>query len=216
MSNQDKSNLLRELMLANGMPDDLLDSLMQHGDKLMEAIGLTEEHLAASIRQTSRQEAEAITQDSVMNMNDNELVNSIGCRLDIKSQNEELLSDVEATVLTLSLLDMEVMNGGLCQFIVNPSGRFLQQVPDALRSVGADEYADAFCRFADANKLDLKELSNYYQNGIDADFSSFYTLLEKYPFSDFDDRYVELYKVYPLESKIAAYIKAHAAEFEEV
>ena len=222
MNNQDMSDALKELLLANGMSENLLGSLAAHGKKLMDAIGLTEENLAASIRATNRSgkaDSHALgskdeKHDRLLSMDDNELVTTLGFELDQKSQDDEKLSDVEATVLTLTLLDMEVMNGGLCQFIVNPSGRFLQQVPAALRAVGADAYADAFCHFTEENNLDLQELSVYWERGTDADFSSFYSLLEKYPFSDFDNRYVELYQGHPLETKIAAYIRQHGAEFD--
>lgn len=215
MDNKGKHDLLKELMRANGISDDLFDSIMQHGDKLMKTIGLTEDHLAATIPNTKRLASESQTPVSIMTMDDNDLVNSVGCELDIKSQSDEALNDIEATVLTLALLDMEVMNGGLGQFIVNPSGRYLQLVPDALRSIGADEYAEAFCRFAENYKLDLKTLSTYYQESVGTDFNNYYTLLEKYPFSEFDNRYFELYNATPLVTKIAAYIRQHAAELDQ-
>ena len=61
----------------------------------------------------------------------------------------------------LNCFDMEVMNGGLCQFFVNESRFYAPYVSECLEKIGADDVRYTFLNFATENNLDLNDLSSF-------------------------------------------------------
>lgn len=85
----------------------------------------------------------------------------------------------------LNCFDMEVMNGGLCQFFVNESRFYAPYVSECLEIIGADEVNSAFMNFVAENGIDLNDLSSFRSATLE-EFSARY---KRYPFDDFDHVY---------------------------
>lgn len=143
-------------------------------------------------------------------------VTEIAYPLHMKSLSGDSLTEMETTVLVLALLNMEVLNGGLCQFFVN-DGAYAALVPAALLAVGAEDYAALLCDFVKKHNIHLDDLSAFELDIApgEEDFTPYIALTEKYPFADFDDAFYELYGTAPLEGYIAGYIREHIDAFAE-
>ncbi len=110
------------------------------------------------------------------------------------------------TVYILSLFDMEINNGGLCQFFVNSSRAAAPYVKEALALVGATEHLELFEGFVTSNNLDLDKLESFKIFSM----RGFAKQSKRCNFDDFDDKYYELP---PLQNNIVAFIKNNINEF---
>ena len=71
------------------------------------------------------------------------------------------ISAVQRTVYILSIYDMEIQNGGLCQFFVNSSSSLAPYVVECMETVGAEEHIQLFTEFVSSNQLDLHNLDSF-------------------------------------------------------
>ena len=142
-----------------------------------------------------------MTREALLTMADADLTGTIGELLEKKFETENELTGPEIAVYTLWLFDLEVQNGGLCQFFQNSSGEFAPFVPSALLSVDAVEYEALLAHFLDETAMDLEHLDNCDDEAHNA------------AYAEFDDRYYALYEQQPLDAMVAAYIRAHADVF---
>ncbi len=106
-------------------------------------------------------------------------------------------------------LEAEVNNGGYNQFYFNSSGQFYKHLPDALKFVGANKFADLTER---ANSTFEKEnpKMTQYQDGTLEGFSKSY---EDNPLNKFDDEFYKLYETENLQHIQVEFIKKHKTEF---
>jgi len=106
-------------------------------------------------------------------------------------------------------LEAEVNNGGYNQFYFNSSGQFYKQLPQALRLVGANKFADLTKR---ANELFEKENEKIteHQDGTIEGFSNSY---EDNPLNDLDTEFYELYKTENLLQIQVDFIRENKNEF---
>ncbi len=89
---------------------------------------------------------------------------------------------------TVSLFDMEIQNGGLCQYLVNTNTEDIQKLSSALLQLGAKGHNELFLHFLSKNSIDLQHMEDFHSQDIQA-----YSRLEnRYPFADFDDAYMQL------------------------
>ena len=88
---------------------------------------------------------------------------------------------------TLIKLEVEVNNGGLCQFFVNSSRQCAPYVSEALDAVGAVGIKELFDRFVTCNGIDVRELSSFKISKIE----DFEKQTERFDFDAFDDRFYE-------------------------
>ena len=123
-----------------------------------------------------------------------------------EEQELEQFSGARRTVYILGLYDMELQNGGLCQFFVNSSKAVAPYVEEALDAVGAAEHHALLKNFIGANQIDLSDLRVFRASGV----RKYRKLEKKYDFDAFDEQYYELP---PLQKKVVAYIKEHIDEF---
>jgi Domain of unknown function (DUF4375) len=107
------------------------------------------------------------------------------------------------------LLEAEVNNGGYNQFYFNSSGQFYKHLPDALKLVSADKFADLTKK---ANNIYEKETTKITkdQDGTIEGFSKSY---EDNPLNKFDDEFYELYKTENLQQIQVDFIRKHKSEF---
>ncbi|QEH42687.1 DUF4375 domain-containing protein [Chitinophaga sp. XS-30] len=103
------------------------------------------------------------------------------------------------TIYMIWLLAAEVNNGGYNQSYFNSSRKFYTHLPNALKLIGADKFADLTKQ---ANMIFEKRNHETISQSDDGD-----------PLNKLDDEFFELYKTEDLQQMQAAYIRKHKAAF---
>ena len=116
------------------------------------------------------------------------------------------ISPARRTVYILSMFDMEIQNGGLCQFFVNSSRSLAPYVGECLKMVGAEEHRKLFAEFVTSNQIDLNNLDSFRISDVE----EYAAQIKRYDFDAFENPYCELT---PLQDFLVAYIKANISEF---
>ena len=107
------------------------------------------------------------------------------------------------------LLEGEVNNGGFNQFYFNSSGEFYKHLPDALRHIGANRYADMTQKANETYERENEKITKY-QDGTLEGFSKSY---EDNPLDEFDDAFYELEEVEDLQQLQIDFIRSHKSDF---
>lgn len=100
----------------------------------------------------------------------------------------DLLTEKEQIFFVLSIYEMEINNGGLCQFFVNSSRAYAGLVSEFLGILGALEHQKLYQDFIENNGIDLTNLDIFDMD----DLEEFQEKNELYPFDEFDDAFYEL------------------------
>lgn len=116
------------------------------------------------------------------------------------------ISIEQKTVYILSIYDMEIQNGGLCQFFVNSSRSLAPYIQENLDIIGATEHKKLFTDFIQNNNIDTNSLDSF----IISDIDEYEAQTKRYDFETFDNKYIELPT---LQSYITNYIKANVEKF---
>ena len=173
-------------------------------------------NLAKEIEAIKEREARypAMTTDELAALDDEELFEAVNVRTENKVDNFEELTDgfnalntSQKVFYALKWLEMEVTNGGLCQFFVNSSREAAPYVSECLAAVGAEKHRALFDEFVQNNAIDLSDLSSFM---IFWSKRSYIKQTKRYDFDAFDNQYYELPA---LQELITAYIRANIAEF---
>jgi hypothetical protein len=109
----------------------------------------------------------------------------------------------------VNYFDMEVQNGGLCQFFVNSSRLVAPYVLECLTKINAVSYKELFEKFVINNNISLDALDSF----IIDDVNQFEIQMSRYPFDKFDNSYYELYENEPLEELLVKYAREHIGDF---
>lgn len=154
---------------------------------------------------------QAITLETAAELTDEELLDCVTSRLPTVETAEELsaMQEPVRTLYTLYWYDLEVQNGGLCQYFVNSSRMTAPYLPEALTAVGAEGYRQDFECFVQENGIDTADLSSFAIQ----DAKEFAHQNERYPFDAFDEGYYRRYEREPLNAKLTAYIRQQLAAF---
>lgn len=110
----------------------------------------------------------------------------------------------------VNYFDMEVQNGGLCQFFVNSSRDVAPYVLECLNKIGAVNFESILREFVEKHNINMCELDSF----IIEDEDDYEAQVERYPFDDFDDMYYELYENESLEDILLEYAKKNLSDFE--
>ena len=137
---------------------------------------------------------------NVKNLSGGDLVTALALTL----SDFEDMSPEQKTAYTAACLDLEIMNGGLCQFFANCPD-CAAYVPEALDRLGAAEHKALYEQFLADNAID--PLDSLFQTETIEEFSRLYDL---YPWDDFDDAYCALT---PMAELLEAYIQANPDAF---
>ena len=105
--------------------------------------------------------------------------------------------------------DMEVQNGGLCQYFVNSSRITAPYILESLDLIGATSYKNHLYNFITNNNIDLSNLDSF----IIEDVEEFENQNQRYPFDDFDEQYYNMYEKEPLEDILIKYVRTNLKEF---
>ena len=106
-------------------------------------------------------------------------------------------------------LEGEVNNGGYNQFYFNSSGQFYKHLPNALKFVGANRFADLTQR---ANVTFEKENPKITQRQ-DGTIEGLSESYENNPLNKFDDEFFNLYNKEDLQKIQVDFIRKHKIEF---
>lgn len=155
----------------------------------------------------------ALTADELREIPDDELFDAVLCRtehivdgFDDMTEGINALNESQRILYSVNYLEIEVNNGGLCQFFVNSSRVVAPYVSEYLGIIGADEHKKLYDGFVSANKIDLNDLSSF-EIGSVRDYEK---QTKRYPFDDFDNAYYELRS---LEEYLTVFAKAHIEDF---
>ena len=100
----------------------------------------------------------------------------------------ELLTHKEQIFFVLSTYEMEINNGGLCQFFVNSSRAYAGLIIEFLEELGALEHLKLYQDFIANNNIDVNNLDIFDMD----DLKEFEEKNQLYPFDEFDDKFYEL------------------------
>lgn len=130
--------------------------------------------------------------DELRLLSDIELYEAVCHRVQHKAWSEdcglELMSDAQRVIYVTSYYEMEVNNGGLCQFFVNSSQECAPYLSRCLEDLGALEHKKLFDDFVGENSIDLTDLSSFQIDRIE----EFEEQTKRYPFDDFDNAFYQL------------------------
>ena len=118
----------------------------------------------------------------------------------------DALSHPQQVFIVVNTLEMEVNNGGLCQFFVNSSRNYAPYVSGSLAEIGAEAHKTLFDRFIHRRGIDLNDLSSFQIQRI----KDFEKQVKRYPFDEYDDRFYELPS---LEEPLTRYIRDNLNAF---
>ncbi len=121
---------------------------------------------------------------------------------DIKADD---LTQEQINVYSLINFEIEVNNGGLCQFFVNSSRECAPYLSRALETIGAFEMKELFDSFVSQNAIDLNNLESFVINSID----EYNAQTERFDFDLFDDKF---YENTDLHGQIIAYAKKNISK----
>lgn len=144
---------------------------------------------------------------------DDEMFSAVWIRTEnIVSSKEDLLegfnslNDQQRVFYAVNYLEMEVNNGGLCQFFVNSSRMVAPIVSEYMGIIGAIEHKKLYNAFIEKHQINTNDLSLFDSDTIEV-FQSQY---ERYPFDEYDDAFYELE---PLQNHLISYVKKHIEKF---
>ena len=144
---------------------------------------------------------------------DDEMLRAVWIRTEnIVSSKEDLLegfnslNDEQRVFYAVNYLEMEVNNGGLCQFFVNSSRMVAPIVSEHMGIIGAIEHKKLYDAFIEKHQINTNDLSSFDSDTIEV-FQSQY---ERYPFDEYDDAFYELE---PLQNHLVPYVKKHIEKF---
>lgn len=151
--------------------------------------------------------------NELLKLPDNELCDAVWFRIDQKvSAYKNIidgiasLSTEEQTVYSVFYMELEVNNGGICQFFVNSSRYVAPIVSKSLENIGANEYKKLYDSFIEKHNIDVNDLSSFDCNTTE-EFSKQY---ERYPYEEFDIEFFEMDSTAPF---LAPYIRSNIDKF---
>ena len=146
-------------------------------------------------------------------INDDDLIFAAMARTEVTVNEFEDLRDglnslnsEQHILYALSTFNMEVNNGGICQFSVNAGRSVAPMIGHYMEIIGAEEHQQLYEEFTEKYEIDLEDLSSFDSETAE-EFSMQY---ERYPFEEYDDAF---YKLEPLENYLIPYIKSNIEKF---
>lgn len=116
------------------------------------------------------------------------------------------LNNEQRVFYALYYFEMEVNNGGICQFFVNSSRIVAPVVSEYLGMIGAVEHKELLDAFVEKHRINVKDLSSFEIKTV-KDYQLQY---ERFPFKEYDNAFYELES---LENRLIPFVKEHIEEF---
>lgn len=181
-----------------------IESMAIISDKLIERINkallFDEKYVKMSVSELSK-------------LSDDEIFNAVWTRTEnIVSSKDDLLegfnslNEEQRIFYAINYLEMEVNNGGICQFFVNSSRIVAPVVSDYMGIIGASEHKKLYDTFIKKYQINTYDLSSFDCETVEV-FQSQY---ERYPFDEYDNAFYELE---PLQNHLISFVKKHIEKF---
>ena len=155
----------------------------------------------------------AMTTDELSALSDDGLFEAVTARTESKVDSFDewkdgvnALNTSQKIFYSVNWLEMEVNNGGLCQFFVNSSRMVAPLVSEYMGIIGAAEHKKLYDNFVNKNGIDLTELSFFDVEKAE----EFEEKTERYPFAEYDDAF---YDMEPLETYLKKFIRENMNDF---
>lgn len=149
----------------------------------------------------------------LLGLSDDELFDAVWSRTHLVVDSYDIMNDgflalnnEQRIFYAVSYLEMEVNNGGLCQFFVNRSRILAPFVSKYMEIIGATEHKKLYDTFIEKHQINIYDLSSFDCETIEV-FQSQY---ERYPFDEYDDAF---YKLEPLQNCLISFVKKHIEKF---
>lgn len=142
--------------------------------------------------------------DRLVSLPDEEL--TVVLLIHLGMEDFDSLNEAQQVVYTAAALELEVLNGGLVQFLSNEASHAAPYVLEALEKIGATEHHQLLNTTLAANGVDLTDLTHF----VTEDLEAFSKLYDQYDFEAFDAAYLDLPS---MTDYIRSYIRSHADFF---
>ncbi len=116
------------------------------------------------------------------------------------------LNEAKRNFYVAAWYEMEVCNGGLCQFFVNSTRVYAPILSKALEAIGALEHKTHYDEFVQKNSIDTADLCSFDSETAEA----FQAQYERYPFDEFDRAF---YAMKEIHAYLTDYVKANISQF---
>ena len=140
----------------------------------------------------------------MLELPDDEMIIELLILLD--AEDFDSLNEAQKVVYTAAAFELEVLNGGVVQFLSNEAQFSAPYVCEAMEKLGAEEHLNLLQQDLEMNKVELNDLSVF----ITDDLEEFSKLYNQYDFQTFDDKYVNLPS---MPDYIRTYIQNHVEDF---
>lgn len=152
-------------------------------------------------------EYKSMSNEQLIRLSDDELYTAVNCicSLDVDDEKLDIANEIQRAFYVIDYFNLEVNNGGLCQFFVNSSRVCAPYISNSLEMIGAEKTKNLFDSFVAKNSIDLKNLDSFIIDDID----KFEEQTKRYPFDDFDNSY---YKIEDIDKLLVSFAKKNINE----
>jgi len=142
----------------------------------------------------------------MLELSDDEMITEL--LIELGEDDFDSLNESEKVIYTAAAFEMEVINGGVVQFLSNEAYGSASYVCEALKKLGAEEHLNLLQQNLEQNKVDINDLSSFVTDDLDA-FSKLYN---QYNFDSYENEY---YNMSSIPDYIRTYIRDHAEDFSQ-
>ena len=154
-----------------------------------------------------------MTVEELFALSDDELFEAVTVRTENKVDSFDewedgvnSLNPSQKIFYSVNWLEIEVNNGGLCQFFINSSRMVAPLVSEYMGIIGAVDHKKLYDNFTSKYGIDLNDLSSF---DIE-EAAEFEEQNQRYPFDEYDDVF---YDMEPLETFLKKFIRENVKDF---
>ncbi len=151
--------------------------------------------------------------DELSRLSDEKLLNAVWTRAkNIVSSKEDIrdgfnaLNEEQRIFYAVNYLEMEVNNGGLCQFFVNASRIVAPYVSEYMDIIGATEHKRLYDSFIEKYNINTNYLDSFECETVE----QFQARYKRYPFHEYDNAF---YDIEPLETYLISFVRNNIEKF---
>ncbi len=151
--------------------------------------------------------------EELTKLSDEKLINAVWTRAEyVVSSKADIrdgfnaLNEEQRIFYAVNYLEMEVNNGGLCQFFVNSSRVVAPYVSEYMDIIGATEHKRLYDSFIEKYNINTNYLDSFDCETVE-DFQAQY---ERYPFYEYDNGF---YNLEPLEKYLLSFVRKNIEKF---
>lgn len=158
--------------------------------------------------------ASRLTPDQLSELSDQELMIALQARIESDAGSNDpaeqaaTLEGPAKDFFILSRFHREIFQGGLCQFFVHSSRSLAPMVSDALKRIGAEDYAALYDHFIQRHRIDPSDLDSFIIDNL----GEYEGQAARYPFDDFDGAYYRLSQDQSLPDHLLQFARSHITQ----